>query len=84
MLMWQPMYGFASGGPLRFKRAMGHRDLFYLEDKDLEFKDVRKISPFNMSHLGQSLLNVNVCFTYRLLTPHCQKLLLIQQFFAIG
>ena len=40
MLMWQPMYGFASGGPLRFKRAIGHRDLFYLEDKDLEFKDV--------------------------------------------
>lgn len=39
--MWQPMYGFASGGPLRFKRAIGHRDLFYLEDKDLEFKDVR-------------------------------------------
>lgn len=36
----EPMYGFASGGPLRFKRAMGHRDLFYLEDKDLEFKDV--------------------------------------------
>ncbi|XP_023529663.1 transcription initiation factor TFIID subunit 6 [Cucurbita pepo subsp. pepo] len=36
----EPMYGFASGGPLRFKRAIGHRDLFYLEDKDLEFKDV--------------------------------------------
>ncbi|XP_022135619.1 transcription initiation factor TFIID subunit 6 [Momordica charantia] len=36
----EPMYGFASGGPLRFKRAVGHRDLFYLEDKDLEFKDV--------------------------------------------
>ncbi|XP_038887949.1 transcription initiation factor TFIID subunit 6-like isoform X1 [Benincasa hispida] len=36
----EPIYGFASGGPLRFKRAMGHRDLFYLEDKDLEFKDV--------------------------------------------
>ncbi|KGN47943.1 transcription initiation factor TFIID subunit 6 [Cucumis sativus] len=36
----EPMYGFASGGPLRFKRAIGHRDLFYLEDKDLEFKDI--------------------------------------------
>lgn len=38
--MWQPMYGFSSGGLLRFRRAIGHRDLFYLEDKDLEFKEV--------------------------------------------
>ncbi|MED6143027.1 hypothetical protein PIB30_002849 [Stylosanthes scabra] len=36
----EPIYGFASGGPLRFKRALGHRDLFYIEDKDLDLKDV--------------------------------------------
>lgn len=36
------MYGFASGGPLRFRRAIGYRDLFYLDDKDVEFKDVRR------------------------------------------
>lgn len=36
----EPVYGFASGGPLRFRRAIGHRDLFYLDDKDVEFKDV--------------------------------------------
>lgn len=37
----QPVYGFASGDPLRFKRAAGHKDLFYIEDKDVEFKEVR-------------------------------------------
>lgn len=37
----QPIYGFTSGGPLRFKRAVGHKDLFYIDDKDLDFKDVR-------------------------------------------
>jgi len=36
----EPVYGFASGDPLRFKRAVGHTDLFYIDDKDLEFKDV--------------------------------------------
>ncbi|KAI8010322.1 Transcription initiation factor TFIID subunit 6 [Camellia lanceoleosa] len=34
------IYGFASGDPLRFKRAVGHKDLFYIDDKDLDFKDV--------------------------------------------
>lgn len=38
--MNQPVYGFASGGQLRFKRAVGHRDLFYIDDKDVDFKDV--------------------------------------------
>jgi len=37
----QPIYGFTSGDPLRFKRAAGHNDLFYIDDKDVEFKDVR-------------------------------------------
>ncbi|ERN01668.1 hypothetical protein AMTRI_Chr10g229400 [Amborella trichopoda] len=36
----EPIYGFASGDPLRFKRAAGHKDLFYVDDKDVEFKDV--------------------------------------------
>ncbi|KAJ9182595.1 hypothetical protein P3X46_006575 [Hevea brasiliensis] len=35
-----PVYGFASGDPLRFKRAAGHKDLYYIDDKDVEFKDV--------------------------------------------
>ncbi|KAK9269752.1 hypothetical protein L1049_001530 [Liquidambar formosana] len=36
----EPIYGFGSGDPLRFKRAVGHKDLFYIDDKDVEFKDV--------------------------------------------
>ncbi|KAM3396321.1 Transcription initiation factor TFIID subunit 6b [Capsicum chinense] len=36
----EPIYGFASGDPLRFRRALGHKDLFYIEEKDVEFKDV--------------------------------------------
>ncbi|KAL6196247.1 hypothetical protein ACLB2K_031862 [Fragaria x ananassa] len=48
-----PIYGFASGDPLRFKRAAGHRDLFYIDDKDVEFKDVIEAplpkAPFDVS-----------------------------------
>lgn len=36
----EPIYGFASGGAVQFKRAIGHRDLFYVDDKDIDFKDV--------------------------------------------
>lgn len=36
----EPLYGFASGDPLRFRRAIGHSDLFYVEDRDLEFKEI--------------------------------------------
>lgn len=36
----EPIYGFASGDPLRFKRAVGHKDLYYIDDKDIDFKDV--------------------------------------------
>ncbi|GER32871.1 transcription initiation factor TFIID subunit 6 [Striga asiatica] len=36
----EPIYGFASGDPLRFRRAAGHKDLFYVEEKDVEFKEV--------------------------------------------
>ncbi|KAG0464444.1 hypothetical protein HPP92_020513 [Vanilla planifolia] len=36
----EPIYGFATGDQLRFKRAVGHKDLFYIDDKDVDFKDV--------------------------------------------
>ncbi|WCJ37441.1 Transcription initiation factor TFIID subunit 6 [Euphorbia peplus] len=36
----EPIYGIAPGGSLQFKRAIGHRDLFYIDDKDIDFKDV--------------------------------------------
>lgn len=36
----EPLYGFASNDPLRFRRALGHADLFYVEDRDLDFKEV--------------------------------------------
>ncbi|KAK7288475.1 hypothetical protein RIF29_01935 [Crotalaria pallida] len=36
----EPIYGFTSNDPLRFKRAAGHKDLFYVDDKDVEFKDL--------------------------------------------
>ncbi|XP_057485587.1 transcription initiation factor TFIID subunit 6-like isoform X1 [Actinidia eriantha] len=36
----EPIYGFTSGDSLRFQRAAGHKDLFYVEEKDVEFKDV--------------------------------------------
>lgn len=43
IFLYQPLYGFVSGGPLRFRRAIGHRDLFYIDDKDVDFKEVRKL-----------------------------------------
>ncbi|PKA52821.1 hypothetical protein AXF42_Ash001802 [Apostasia shenzhenica] len=36
----EPLYGFATGDPLKFKRAVGHKDLFYLDDKDVDLKDI--------------------------------------------
>ncbi|XP_074310876.1 transcription initiation factor TFIID subunit 6-like [Silene latifolia] len=36
----EPIYGFASNDPLRFKRAAGHHDLFYVNDCDLELKNI--------------------------------------------
>lgn len=36
----KPIYGFASGDPLKFKRAIGHKDLFYLDDREVDFKEV--------------------------------------------
>ncbi|KAL2944873.1 Transcription initiation factor TFIID subunit 6 [Bienertia sinuspersici] len=36
----EPIYGFASNDPLRFKKAAGHKDFFYVNDLDLDLKDV--------------------------------------------
>ncbi|KAL0752820.1 hypothetical protein Bca101_090488 [Brassica carinata] len=36
----EPSYGFASGGPFRFRKAIGHQDLFYTDDREVDFKDV--------------------------------------------
>ncbi|CAL5080646.1 unnamed protein product [Urochloa decumbens] len=36
----EPVYGFASGDPLRFKRAVGLKDLFYLDDREVDFKEI--------------------------------------------
>lgn len=36
----EPLYGFASQDKSRFKRAAGHKDLFYIDEKDVEFKQV--------------------------------------------
>lgn len=41
--MYQPMYSFTSNDPLRFKRAGGHKDLFYIDDQDVDMKDVRTL-----------------------------------------
>ncbi|KAG8473249.1 hypothetical protein CXB51_035253 [Gossypium anomalum] len=37
---WLPICGFASRDALRFKKAAGHKDLLYIDDKDVEFKEV--------------------------------------------
>ncbi|KAJ0236131.1 Transcription initiation factor TFIID subunit 6 [Hirschfeldia incana] len=38
----EPTYGVASGsgGPSRFRKAIGHQDLFYTDDREVDFKDV--------------------------------------------
>ncbi|XP_021847743.1 transcription initiation factor TFIID subunit 6 isoform X1 [Spinacia oleracea] len=51
----EPVYGFASGNPLRFKRAVGHMDLFYIEDKDVDFKDIIE-APLPKAPLDTSIM----------------------------
>ncbi|PPS13133.1 hypothetical protein GOBAR_AA07509 [Gossypium barbadense] len=46
--------GFASRDALRFKKPTGHKDLFYIDDKDVEFKEVLE-SPFPKAPLIQLL-----------------------------
>ncbi|KAF5730515.1 transcription initiation factor TFIID subunit 6 isoform X1 [Tripterygium wilfordii] len=50
----EPIYGFASGDNLRFKRAAGHKDLFYVDDKDVEFTDVME-APLPKAPLDTSI-----------------------------
>ncbi|KAK1416648.1 hypothetical protein QVD17_25763 [Tagetes erecta] len=50
----EPIYGLASGDPLKFKRALGHNDLFYIDDKDVDFKDVIE-APLPKAPLDTSL-----------------------------
>ncbi|PQP94273.1 transcription initiation factor TFIID subunit 6 [Prunus yedoensis var. nudiflora] len=50
----EPIFGFASGDPLKFKRAAGHKDLFYIDDNDVEFKDVIE-APLPRAPLGVSV-----------------------------
>eukprot|EP00128_Syssomonas_multiformis_P004019 Colp12_sorted_trinity150504_noHs@4008 len=39
----EPIYGFAShSAPLRFKRAIGPTDIFFVEDKEIDLMDVLK------------------------------------------
>ncbi|KAG4923849.1 hypothetical protein JHK87_049389 [Glycine soja] len=42
LIRWffEPIYGFTSNDPPRFKRAAGHKDLFYIDDKDVDIKDI--------------------------------------------
>ncbi|CAN1799472.1 Transcription initiation factor TFIID subunit 6 [Linum perenne] len=54
LLSLQPVYGFTSKDSQRFKRAAGHKDLYYVDDKPLEFKDVRE-APLPKSPLDTSL-----------------------------
>ncbi|KAK1670472.1 hypothetical protein QYE76_058631 [Lolium multiflorum] len=34
----EPVYGFASGDPLWFKRDLAHMDLFYFDDREVDLK----------------------------------------------
>ncbi|CAL5202260.1 unnamed protein product [Lathyrus oleraceus] len=36
----EPIYGFASNDNLRFKRAPGYNGLFYIDDRDVDIKDL--------------------------------------------
>ncbi|XP_021759050.1 transcription initiation factor TFIID subunit 6-like [Chenopodium quinoa] len=50
----EPIYGFASNDPLRFKRAAGQKDLFYVNDIDLDLKNVTEV-PVPRAPLDTSL-----------------------------
>ncbi|KAL9244009.1 hypothetical protein vseg_017830 [Gypsophila vaccaria] len=51
----EPVYGFASGDHLRFRRAVGHMDLFYIEDKDVDLKEVIE-APLPKAPLDTSIM----------------------------
>ncbi|CAH1451016.1 unnamed protein product [Lactuca virosa] len=51
----EPIY-VASGNSLRFKRAARHKDLFYLDDKDVEFREVIE-APLPKAPLDTAVVN---------------------------
>ncbi|BBN03112.1 transcription initiation factor TFIID subunit 6 [Marchantia polymorpha subsp. ruderalis] len=51
----EPLYGFASGDPLRYRRALGHADLYYIEDRELDFKEIIDV-PFPKAPLDTSVV----------------------------
>lgn len=51
----EPIY-VASGKSLRFKRAARHKDLFYLDDKDVEFREVIE-TPLPKAPLDATVVN---------------------------
>lgn len=51
-LLRQPLYGCASADSLTFNKAVGHQDLFYVDDKDVEFGQVKySVSFFHLMGL---------------------------------
>ncbi|XP_052486495.1 transcription initiation factor TFIID subunit 6-like [Gossypium raimondii] len=50
----EPICGFASRDALRFTKAAGHMDLLYIDDKDVEFKEVLE-SPLPKAPLDTSV-----------------------------
>lgn len=51
----EPIY-VASGNSLRFKRAARHKDLFYLDEKDVEFREVIE-APLPKAPLDTAVVN---------------------------
>ncbi|KAL3698741.1 hypothetical protein R1sor_012817 [Riccia sorocarpa] len=51
----EPLYGFASGDPLRYRRALGHADLYYIEDREMDFKEIIDV-PFPKAPLDTSVV----------------------------
>ncbi|TYJ00144.1 hypothetical protein E1A91_A13G067700v1 [Gossypium mustelinum] len=47
LFLHQPICRFASRDALRFKKPAGHKDLFYIDDKDVEFKEVRTYQQYS-------------------------------------
>lgn len=50
----EPIYGFASNDPLRFKKAAGHKDFYYVNDLDLDLKEVTE-APLPRAPLATSV-----------------------------
>ncbi|EFJ13670.1 hypothetical protein SELMODRAFT_234732 [Selaginella moellendorffii] len=51
----EPLYGFASGDPLRFRRAVGHSDLFFIDDRELDCKEITE-APLTKAPLDTAVM----------------------------